>query len=286
MPLLSSGFALVNIGHHRRRPVSDAPALRVLGGFDDEEAARQHAKIRCPQDSSILLVPLRKWFLLGTDETEASEFVEKKLSDVSACYEARRAAHKVEFDSNVENKQTGSVGSSTADLNKTGNVDKAGLSKLCDSVPREAELRNQSVAVLSFLDDYRKGESVAEPAALLWALADTEKCAKDYIRDVLSKEVSDVDLDVVDCYEWVFPTAVEKDDIDEEYREEELMKIMTVKKTEKKKVRDFQDWCGKVGQTVPEISITADGVETSIVGQCMVKDEDGEEETTEPVAHT
>ena len=113
---------------------------------------------------------------------------------------------------------------------------KAGDGVAPDTLPRDAEVRMQRFSVISIMQDYTG--SLDQPAIIVWDAFDTEEEATTYAKD--SVKHSDIHIDVVCMYEWLFPSSINLEEVREEYRDEKLSEIMHTKKTEKKEGRRIQ----------------------------------------------
>jgi hypothetical protein len=179
----------------------------------------------------------------------------------------RLRAHADEFAANVENQQTGGVssspspGASAPQTTPEASVGfSTGLSEV-GNLSRLAEVRLQRFAVVSILPDYTKpaDERSQEPGLAVWAVTDTEDEAKALIKERLAVNLRDVHLDVVSMYEWLFPTAIDLNSLQEEYRDDKLNQIMQHRKDEAQRVADFRKTCEQEGREVPSIELGTPG---------------------------
>lgn len=114
-----------------------------------------------------------------------------------------------------------------------------------DSWPRDLESRHGKFAVLAFIDDEdESGDSAAFPAAakrepiviLFGGMHESIEEAKEFMMKRISPWCPDLCLDVVDMYEWLWPTEVDPDTIPEQHRtqhagfDKELNTVMTTRK--------------------------------------------------------
>lgn len=118
----------------------------------------------------------------------------------------------------------------------------------------------QRFAVVSLLADHEEPErNLQQPGVCIYAAFDTEAEAKAHIKENLSKSVLEHHLDVVAMYEWLFPTEVDPNLIDEEYRVSELTGIMAHRKQERRNVEAFRRLCEQRGERAPEIVLGGAG---------------------------
>ena len=114
-----------------------------------------------------------------------------------------------------------------------------------DTWPRDLEARHGRFAVLAFIDD--EDEETDDPA---WARAakcepivilfgemhETVEVAKEFLLKRISPWCPDLVLDVVDMYEWLWPTEVDPDAVEEQHRtqhagfDKELNTVMSTRK--------------------------------------------------------
>lgn len=103
----------------------------------------------------------------------------------------------------------------------------SGRSKTADDWPRDLESRHGKYVCMAFVDDldkptddpaYKEAAGM-EPMVVLfggeWEELDR---AKDYITQEIAPWCRDLALDVVDMYEWLWPTEVDPDKLNEEHR--------------------------------------------------------------------
>jgi len=173
--------------------------------------------------------------------------------------------HAEEFEANVNSKRMGATATTTRSLEGGGGesnaaadpifYDSGGGGIVCP-VSRDAEVRMQRYAVVSVIaDDSQTCRDLQQPAIIVWDAVDTEEEAKAIIKNGIGHDVSDVHLDVVAMYEWLFPTAIDFEKVTEEYRDEKLNDLMQHRKTEHQRVSDFRKLCEKQGREVPTITL-------------------------------
>lgn len=241
-------LVVVNIGHHARSPRCERSALRVLGVFNDAEEATAHFADWTP-DIDVHCAPLGEWFVMmrdaGCDEVS-------HLAALKKGYDLRLKRHAEEFESNRIEQRCGGVSKSSEPVPKSQPSLETGVSVA--QVPRHKELRMQRFCVVSVLPDTKEADPDSQqPAVCVWDVFDTEEEARAHAKNVLSKKVFDYHLDVVAMYEWLFPTNLDLSQVVEEYRNEDLSRIMQHRKTEKERVENFVRLCEHRDEAVPEI---------------------------------
>lgn len=193
-----------------------------------------------------------------TDEEQTQHLIE--LGDR---YRRRAEAHAEEFAENVANRQTGKSALDDDVVDRPSMM----VANTSDDVPdeetndvtsisRNQEVRLQHFAIISLIgDDQELDKTKQQPALLVWGSTETESAAKDLIKNELAEEAPDVHLDVVAMYEWLYPTAVDPEQIIEEYRDKRLDDLMQHRKTEKRRIASFRKKCADEGREAPLISL-------------------------------
>jgi hypothetical protein len=242
---MENGVLLFNCSHHERRPQGPRAAFRLLGAFASEAEAKEHCR-GLPGDCDVLLARLGAAFAL-TRSREKDEAAH--LQALLQVHTRRLRDHEREFTENVAEQRTGEArGLAAADLEggAGGGGQEARGAPL--RIPRAAEVRFQNYAVLSVLHDFDEpcGDR-QEPAAVVWGVYDTEDGAKEAIRKKHAAFVKDLHLEVCSLYEWLHPTEVGKalDELEEEFRDETLTKIIAQRKQERQSVKAFRELCGE-----------------------------------------
>ena len=120
--------------------------------------------------------------------------------------------------------------------------------------------RRQGCAAVCFLPDCdktaEKGETVREPMVRVLKTYENKEEAEKDIQDNLSRYVTDFNIDVVDMGEWLFPECVDYDKIEKfQFRDVQQQEIMQSRRTEKKKVRDYETLCKEENLPCTELFI-------------------------------
>jgi hypothetical protein len=247
-----SRCVLLNFAHQECSPKSERAAFRILGVFGSPEEARVHAS-KLGTEATIHLLNLKTWtpIMIKEDAPEALSHMQQLGEE----HRQRLQAHADEFAQNVSSRQTGSTTQTPKSVESHCTLETA-LASPVSPVPRDAEVRLQRFAVVSIISDLKQQNAdQQQPCVLIWDAVDTEEEARAMIKNSIGHEVSDVHLDVVAMYEWLFPTAVDLSHVTEEYRDEKLNDIMSHRKDEHKRVADFKRLCEKQGKEVPVISL-------------------------------
>jgi hypothetical protein len=224
--------------------------------FADADEARLHLEQGGPPDVDVHLAPVGQFVVLmrepNQDEVAHHELLLKT-------YKKRLREHADEFEANRSAQCAGRFSRSTAQQSEP--FEESG--ELPRPVPRILEVRLQRFAVISLLPDHTEPDpDKQQPGFCLWAAFDTDEEAKTYARDVVSKKVLDFDLDVVGMYEWIHPTRLNLDELEETYRSDELTELMRRRKRQSRDVEAFRNICDERGEKVPEIVLGGDNKET------------------------
>jgi len=236
-----AGYVLVNIAHHNRRPRAPRAALRVLGSFPNLDDLKMHVRNSLADDVDMHAAPLGKFFCLMRDP-ERDEAAHARA--VQQLYLRRLREHEEEFRENVAAQRTGALSEPAAPGAPAAALLPA---EPPSAVGRAAELRLQNFAVLSVMQDHGEPEAERQqPCVVVWGVYDTEEQAKAAIKKQLSQTVTDLHLEVVQLYEWLHPTEVEKhlQELPEEFRDEKLTELMQRRKDEARHVETFRQSCG------------------------------------------
>ena len=234
-------FVLLNKCHIMQRPRAKCAGFRILGFFTTREDAINHLKL-LPNDCNVHIAPRMSWVLLPKtiERDKDVKYVHEKLEQIRKLHIDERRKADEDFKANVEKKQTGKIGlslekqkqkqNSRAKKTKryagrkraldvvTKQIQDAVLndsSKSVQKIPRNAELRRQTCAIVAIWKDYTESAmkltDEPEPAILFIDAFDDDKAAQKHIESTLSADITMLDLDVVDMYEFVFPEYMSAD---------------------------------------------------------------------------
>lgn len=253
-----SRCVLLNIAHHNRRPCCQRAAFRILGVFPSAKEAEEHAA-NLPRDASLHLLPLCKWTPIMRDEDVNSSGM-THLEALGQRHRDRIREHAEEFEANVANRRAGAVHSKEVEKTSTVYQLPGNVTANVSAIPISSEVRMQRFAVVSVIqDDLEPCIDMQQPAVLIWEVAETEQEAQEIIKERIGRTVTDVHLDVVAMYEWLFPTAVDLSKVKEEYRDSKLDDLMRHRKEEHLRVAEFRKLCEERGQEVPLIDVSKPG---------------------------
>ncbi len=259
MPQPESRVALLNLAHQHRCPRRVAgAAVRILGVFGTLEELRLHAEKYYGNELDLIAVPVRKWIAV-LQHTQGAVRELDHLANLSRRYKERERLHEDEFRNNVAMKKTGVVTAREKDASADASDVASPTFAEAPCVPRAAELRTQSVAVVSILPDVEEeSPELQQPALLLWDVFDSDGAARDAIKSMLATVARDVHLDVVLMYEWLPLTGLDLQQIKEEFRDESLTNIMQARKDEGLRVEQYRVLCEQRGQEPNTLTLTRD----------------------------
>ena len=216
-----------------------SPALRVYGTFASRAEAAEHASVVQTVDSAccLLVVRTREWVLMP--QTEAC----RDDADVNRAHVAQRLAAYASvhrdgsetFDHRVEQKGGGSA-SCAPPLEEEEDTE---VYRPPTRMRSGSEVRGQSVATLSFVEDAVAGEVLVKVLGCFENSASAER----WVRNTASRQITDFDIVVASTCEWLFPNqrAVAKTTTTH-YRHPELQRIMDNAALNPKMVQDYKTW--------------------------------------------
>lgn len=265
-------FIVYSLANTAIPPISPEPAIRLCGVFASEIEALHHAQQLAKRDTdcSVLFSTLKTWCVMASsfemlaDQNACNAIIENTLDNHHKSIKATEAEfnERLRPESTIEspvdsseNKHVKKDCLTQVQLSNDTctNVDKESTIRQCFAdYPRDMEIRNQNVAVISFLP----GQTGKHPIFNVWACFNDSKEADTWIRNVAGDNIQDFDLDTVDLYEWLFPLAATDDKIKRvTYRNEEKQKILDFAKNQTKTVESFKEFCASNSQNLPVIEI-------------------------------
>jgi hypothetical protein len=292
----TQNFVVVNVAHRGQRPKKDRPAFRLLGAFETAAEANEYIKMAAPQltGCNMWRVPIQKWMLIcKTMERQQDEmYTTSKIELLKSMYLQDQARRDAEFAKNRENREMGATDLSleaqkkSAQKRKTkkvssrlkalrsrgqtqGKIQASQDLNLCSSpgtndVPSHLVRRKQDYAVVSFMKDVSRpvllGADDPEPSCIVWRFFATYEMAQKWMKGIGARYIRGFDTEIVDNYEWLFPEDVDRDKVQETWRNPEQNKIMMQQKTEPGRVAEFEQWCKSKGLDMPVTEVMADNV--------------------------
>lgn len=288
-------FFLVNMAHHRLRPSSETPSIRICGVFEDLESLLDHAK------EVQGLLPDSDWwyfkrgepFLICPDRELVAdlEYRKQKTEELFRLHGVLDADEREKRWNEERRKRApvskDKIGKSTlARMRKAKNNQKtarmaaikAAIAKNCGTrkakqFPPLATVLDQKSVVLSYLNDVTEpalgGDKSPEPLVVLWAVFPDDQSATAWVKDHGSRAVVDMVMDVMPMY--VFPPfeLVDQTKIAVTYRHGEHDAIMKGQQEEVAKIQRFRDHCKNENISAPEtlIDVVEEEVRDSVTGK-------------------
>ena len=256
-PFVTEGqdWVLFSVSHRAMPPVAlDAtdPAVRIYGVFETTDEAVAHAKQIQGVDASVNLqmAKTREWIVARSSPDRIDpELDAAHVAAVLEAYQDTRTRNTAEFKENVReakgvgpvieditDEATASDGPATAPT-----VDTSAM-RSASALPRSAEVRGQTLAVVSFVADVQHAEC-PEFLFKVYACFDAQKDADRYVRNTASHEVRDFDMDVVSLCEWLHAQKVSGSKLKSEvFRAPELNSIISNHKSQPQQVASFERW--------------------------------------------
>jgi hypothetical protein len=292
-------FFLVNMAHHRLRPSSETPSIRVCGVFEDLELLLEHVK------EVQGLLPDSDWwyfkrgepFLICADREQVAdlEYRKQKTDELFRLHGVLDAEEREKRWNEERRKRApiskDKIGKSTlARLRKAKNSQKsarmaairAAIAKNCGNrrakkFPPLATVLNQQSVVLSYLHDVTEpvlsGEKSPEPLVVLWAVFPDDQSAAAWVKDQGSRAVVDMVMDVMPMYDFPPFELVDQSKIAVTYRHGEHDAIMKGQQEEVAKIQRFRDHCKTENISAPEtlIDVVEEEVRDAVTGKSTSK---------------
>lgn len=275
----SQSFVVFNLSHTHippRTPDGGDPGLRLCGAFATQEEALHHARglAAADPDCSVLLTPTHEWAVMAsTPEMLADpETIEGLKAERLGAYQRELLRHREDFERRrsqmEEEEDSDEAVEAPAKKARESPPDEEGAApgeegaapgeegrEYLGSFPRTAEIREQAVAVVSFLPDDDAAEA-AHTLFCVWRVFSTEAEAESWIVNVAGNHVRDFSFDTVSLYEWLKPQTVHTSDIRKvTYRNKEQSSIMTFASNQKSAIDSFKRECTQKGHETPFIDV-------------------------------
>jgi hypothetical protein len=271
-------WILFSVSHVRMSPVCEdpcRPAVRFYGLFESAEDASDHARVVLQSDPSVNLQVSRthEWVsMCSTPERLADDTaVRTHVKTLLAEHTSTRTSATKEFNNNVQLKRGGKgcAQSNEDDQNRLSRQAKVEANRLAQGdakkelcraakLPRTAEVRDQSVAVVSFISDPK--QPIPEPLFRVYSAFNTQADADVYVRNTAGEHVRDHDIYVVSLCEWLHPQDIDSTKLaNEVYRSEELNSVMANHKSQPQKIEQFKKWREEAVKEAEESSSSSAG---------------------------
>ena len=244
-------FVLFSTSHVEMAPFCsdpDEPSIKFYGIFPDVDSAKSYCEECNIKNVNIQIHPIQEWGVLAykPDHLQNPTYIANKISSIVQSYVDERASHNDNFNENKSKQQTGDdVIEETRKVSESVRFEhKSTLreKKKISGVGNISPVYGQKYMVVSFLPD-KKYERYPELLFAVHGAFDTEQEADSWIRHVLSEKVTDVDIDIVNSCQWLFPQNIKSSDFGtEKFRGSELNKVMQYHKSEPSKIKQFKEW--------------------------------------------
>ena len=314
---VSQKWLVVNFAHRDQRPKKDRPSLRFLGVFENAQDADDYIKEAAPQlvGCNMWKVELGKWLIVCKNmaRQQDPEYTTNKIEHMKQLYAFDKVRRDADFNKNKEEQKQGAKDLSvdTKRLEAAGKRKKKLSSRLralrakakgsgnprqderlndvstpgTSDVPTHLLRRKQDYVAVSWMRDITKvvnqGSDDPEPCCIVWRVFATYDMATEWVRGMGSRYIRDYDLEIVDNYEWLFPEDVDRDKIQEAYRNPEQNRIMLQRKAEADKVVEFEQWCKEKNLPVPATEVLADQIPTT--GSSLLPDKEQDLTSDAPI---
>jgi hypothetical protein len=230
-------YALVNMGHRDRNPRADHASLRILGTFDNIEALKEHAKMY-PSDVDVFAVKCGESFVcMKNIFTDESAHIAKLIRDNKTSV----SDHVREFNENVTHGKSGDNimpnESESMPIIKDKDMSVLSLSK-------SSELSGQTAAIISVIRDVNElNLSEQQPGFIIWSSWQSVDDARSHVRNDMAQKDQSMTFDVVLMYQWLCPSKIDLNNVEEEFHDDELTKIIAHRKSESSKVNQYRTIC-------------------------------------------
>jgi hypothetical protein len=234
---------LLNIAHERMSPISDKPAVRLLGLFHTEEEAR--AMVPAAPSISYYVCPTHKFLPLisGLDVSP-----EATTAAILKLHAEHIEANKKDFKATVDDQRTGDTGKSIRAIRTRSERTRAPRTvQVSDSKPvapltADCQLLGQSFAVITMLHDIRpaslSGEAPLEPLIAVLHAAGSIEDARNYAKYTATNAYPNNDIIVVDMYKWLHLEHVDFSQVVEEHANNKLDLMKKHRRITKQKISE------------------------------------------------
>lgn len=253
---------LISVSHRGVPPLSldGKGAVRLYGGFTDDQDALDHAKIVAIEDGTLSLMkyPMREWFVVPStlERMAKSSAMSEKMDEILAKRDAMHAADERDFEeryakreevrdeSRIDNDRRIEDLSDASEGEEVDEPEKVSMDgkKTCRRrLSAATQVAGQRYAVASFL--YPTDDVDGEFLAKIYACFDTTDEADAWVRNVAAPLIQKDHLDVVKLHDWIRPAVMASSNAPGEvFRDMELDAIMQHRRSEPRRVQEYKDW--------------------------------------------
>jgi len=291
-------FMHINLVSRHIPPLSEVPGIRLCGAWEtsQEVALRTNYFRKLDNRPTHLCWPAHKFRLLASCVEHLDKtYVKRKKHAILATYHQNRAIAAQQFSQKTQQQQQRMAKPATTMVTKQNTGVKyvsqqilqrrekrrkqssrtvmfkrmmtKGLAtgRTSDILfPDPCRLNDQRYAAIIFIQDLVvcSADEDPEPLFMFMRAFTTLEACDAYVEHVAQNKYPDYDIDVVDMYEWLWPTEVKVKDIQEKYRHNELAQIMHRSKIEKNKVLSYEQWCARKNTTPVAVNIPVSRAES------------------------
>lgn len=263
--LPDQNIVVYSLSHRAVRPysLSGHGSVRIIGIFPDIDEAMAHGKRVHDLDpgSSIFACRAREWIgALSTQERQQDPAVhDEVIAEMVSGNVRDRVSDEHDFLKSVQRNRDGDIEPSppeTDDMDMTdeivgeddnivNNPVPDGGVKAVRTLPAVVKVDGQRFAIVSFLYDEAKEDR--EFLFKVYGCFDDVKEADAWVRNVASKRVADVHIDIVSTCSWVCPARMAMSKAGKEiFRHEELDNIMKFHAAEPARVVEYKEQLNQV----------------------------------------
>lgn len=243
--LPNQNVALVTMGTSvlAPRPLDPLrPSLRVYGAFASAEEATEHAEVVQELDPtcSLVVVPMREWFLLPQNEESRDnlEYRKKRLETRLQDWRVKQIEDGDSFDRRVSEHleaEGSSIDPHDEDKEEVEEAE-AIVYKPPKRLRSGGEVRGQGALTLCVIPDNIVGECIVK----ILGCFENSNDADAWSRNIGTRRVTDDDIFVAPTCEWLFPNGEPKTAT--HYRNGELQRIMDAAERNPQAVKDYKAW--------------------------------------------
>ncbi len=234
-------YFLFSLSSEKVPPISTAsnnPAIRIYGCFQTEEDAREHAQeiVKLDSSCSLFINKTQQWVVAASsidrmgDYNLQANIVTDRLKE----YLKERVQDNKEFEDTVKGECEERTVKPEFEQPPVTVNEKSRSHKIKNG----SEVHGQKYAVIVFIPDTKTGE----PIFLVYGCLETKEEADTWIRNVVSRKVTEYDIHVVSTCQWLFLNRMQGDGAQtQKYRTPELEKIMEKQKNQPQEIKEYEE---------------------------------------------
>ena len=263
----SQKFVVYSVAHVELPPRVHTPEeakLRIYGCFADEASARAYAAevVDFDQSIAVQIGPVSEWILAASKEAHISPgYMTEKRDKLLMAYSEACEQELSEFKNRLRRRRDddGDEQQQAPPPATTAEETPMKTQQSCISsqrFPRSLEVREQQLAVVSFVDDI--DPYIGEFLFTVYATFARHDEAENWIRGVAGDVIADHTFFVVSLYEWCQPSIRgNAEGMKNVHRSRELTKIVQSAETSSRQVDNFKLHCENEGiDKIPTLQIS------------------------------